>query len=424
MSRLPLEGVRVADLTVVWSGPGATMLLGDLGAEVIRIEGLYRTSRQVSANLTRADLASRPYAANAYPQGEPGDRPYDRSAVFNCQARNKLSVTMCLETPEGRQAFLDLIAKSDVFVENNAKRVLGKLRIEPEQLREVNNRLIVARMPPLGLEGSKSDYIGYGPNFNALVGIQAMNGYEGEDPTTAGDNYQMDEASPAGLAFAVLAALWHRDITGQGSVIEFPQAENLMQEIGEYFLDYQMNRRTPKVLGNSDPVLWQDLFPTSDRDGWVAIAVRHDDDWEALGSVVGAVAWHELGRTAWGRKANADALKRGLAEWTKLRSAGEIVSRLQAKRVPAGQVMGELDLLEDTHLARRKWFCERTHPSVGTHCYPGHPWRAEGFDLAWGRPLPSFGEDNEYVYKEILGYTDERFDDLVDRGLVGSEQRA
>ena len=93
----------------------------------------------------------------------------------------------------------------------------------------------------MGMTGPMSRYLGYGPNFNALVGIAAMDGYEGETPDTAGENYHMDEAAPAGLAFAVLAALWDRERTGRGGLVEFPQAECVMAEVGEFVLDYQMN---------------------------------------------------------------------------------------------------------------------------------------------------------------------------------------
>jgi crotonobetainyl-CoA:carnitine CoA-transferase CaiB-like acyl-CoA transferase len=419
----PLEGIRVVDLTVVWSGPGGTTLLGDLGAEVIRPEGVRRTARQVSAKAA-ARVAGREYAFRVFPDGDPGERPYDRSAIFNWHARNKLSVAMSLEEPEGHEAFLRLIERSDVFVENNSKSVLPKLGIDYDTLAAVNPRLIVVRMPPLGLTGPMSDYLGYGPNFNSLIGIQAMDGYEGGDPTTAGDNYHMDEAAPAGLAFAVMAALWDRERTGLGQMIEFPQAENVMQEIGEYFLDYQMNNRIPAPIGNSDPVMLQDVLPTAEDNVWVAVSIRDDRDWAALEKVTGSQAWLDAGRTAVQRQRNAAELKAALAAFTSALTAGEVVARLQDAGIPAGEVMSETRLLSDPHLAERHWFQTRSHPSVGSYPYPGHPWRAAGLELAWGRPLPGFGQDNEYVYKEVLGYSDEQYDDLVTRGLVGDAQLA
>jgi crotonobetainyl-CoA:carnitine CoA-transferase CaiB-like acyl-CoA transferase len=422
---LPLSGIRVVDLTVAWAGPGATTLLGDLGAEVIRVEGIYRQSREVSAKVTKEAVTGLRYSYNAftYANADPGDRPYDRSSNFNWHARNKLSVSMCLETPEGKDAFMRLIQKSDVFVENNSKAVLEKLGIDWDTLHAANPRLIVARAPALGLTGQMSHYLGYGPNFNALVGIQAMDGYADCDPTVAGANYHMDEATPGGLAFAVLAALWDRDRSGCGQLIEFAQAENMMVELGEYFLDYQMNGRTPPRLGNGDPYLLQDVFPTVERDVWVTISIRGDHDWNALADAVGSVAWIDKGKTALERKANSSELKHGIAEWTRVRTAAETVSCLQRSHVPAMEVMSEVRLLEDVHLSARGWFQERSHPEVGTFKYIGHPWRADGINLAWGRPVPSFGEDNNYVYKQILEYSDAEIADLTERGLIATEQK-
>lgn len=423
---LPLAGVRVVDLTIAWSGPGATMLLGDLGAEVIRVEGIYRQSREISAKVTKEAVAGLRYGYNAltYADADPGERPYDRNANFNWHARNKLSVSMCLETAEGRDAFMRLIRKSDVFVENNSKSVLEKLGIDWSTLHAANPRLIVARAPALGLTGPMSHYLGYGPNFNALVGIQAMDGYPDRDLAEAGSNYHMDEATPGGLAFAVLAALWDRETTGRGQLLEFAQVENMMVELGEYFLDHQMNGRAPSRLGNGDPYLLQDVFPTVARDVWVAISVRGDRDWDALTNVVGQAAWIDKGKTALDRKANSLELKGGIAEWTRGKSAAEIVCSLQQRHVPAMEVMSEVRLLDDPHLLDHKWFQERSHPAIGTFKYPGHPWRADTFDQAWGRPVPSFGEDNDYVYRQILEYSDAEIESLTKRGLIASEQKA
>jgi len=201
----PLAGVRIVDLTVVWAGAGGTALLGDLGAEVIRIEGNNRISRHDSARSTKESLSASDYRTALFPDREPQPRPYDRSAQFNWHSRNKLAACGNLETPEGRRAILELIKISDVFMENHGPGVMEKLGLGHEELLALNPRLIIARMPPMGLAGPMSSYLGYGPNFNSLVGIAAMDGYEGETPETAGDNYHMDEATPGGVAFAVLS---------------------------------------------------------------------------------------------------------------------------------------------------------------------------------------------------------------------------
>lgn len=422
--RLPLAGIRIVDLTVVWSGPGGTALLGDLGAEIIRIEGSNRLSRQATAKMTKELAATTGYHAATYPDQDPGERPYERSALFNWHARNKLAACMNLETPEGRQAALELIAISDVLIENNSRGTIEKLGLVPADLLAMNPRLIVAQMPAMGSTGPMRDYIGFGPNFNSLVGIAVMDGYEGETPDTAGENYHMDEASPPGIAFAVMVALWDRERTGHGQIIEYPQAEALMPDIGEFFLDNQVNHRNPPVLGNTDPHFLQDVFLSSDEQRWVAISVRDDRDWAALSSVIGSGSWLADGATAELRAANSRALRDHISAWVAEHPTADIVEALQSVGVPAGEVMSETRLLEDEHLRARDWFKLRTHPSPGTHRYPGGPWTATGFDQVWGRQLPGFGEDNEYVYKTLLKYSDERFDDLLARGIISYEQTA
>jgi crotonobetainyl-CoA:carnitine CoA-transferase CaiB-like acyl-CoA transferase len=423
MSR-PLEGIRIVDLTVVWSGPGATALLGDLGAEVIRLEGNNRMSRQVSAKVTRETIRATGYHGGTYPGRNPEPRPYDRTALFAWHARNKLAACCNLETPEGHRTALDLIAISDVLVENNSNGTLEKLGLGHERLLELNPRMIVARMPPMGMSGPMSGYLGYGPNFNSLVGIAAMDGYEGEPPDTAGENYHMDEAAPAGLAFAVLAALWDRERTGVGGLVEFPQAENVMAEVGEFVLDHQMNHRNPPVLGNADPHLLQDAFESAERDRWVVISVRHDTDWAALTEVLGRPDWAILGADVEGRRRHSRALRARISDWVRRHPARRVVELMQAAGVPAGEVMTEDRLLVDEHLAARNWFAERSHPAVGTFRFPGQPFRAEGFETVFGRPLPGFGEDNDYVYRELLGYSEQRYRELRERGLVTDEQLA
>ncbi|MER7006072.1 CoA transferase [Dactylosporangium sp. NPDC000555] len=418
----PLDGIRVVDLTVAWSGPGATALLGDLGAEVIRIEGSNRASRQASAKLTPESVRKLGWPANNFPDHDPGARPYDRSAVFNWHARNKLSANVNLESPEGREAARGLLALSDVFVENNAAGTLEKLGLGHEELLELNPRLIVVRMAAFGLSGPQSGFRGYGPNFNALVGIAAMDGYPGEGSDSAGDNNHMDEGSPAGVAFAVMCALLDREQTGLGGLIEFAQAEHEMQEIGEYLIDWQVNARVPDTLGNGDVHFFQDVFPAKEDDRWVAITVRSDREWAALGSLLGTDFTELVAEGRW--RSNADALREMIGAWTAPRCTDDIVEALQGLCIPAGEVMTEQRVLQDPQLEARDWFKVRSHPNVGTHRYPGHPWRVEGgFELRYGRPVPGFGEDNEYVYKTLLGYSDEQYDALVEAGVVTDRQR-
>jgi len=428
MARLPLEGIRIVDLTVVWAGPGVTMHLGDLGAEVIRVESIFHfapSTRGMLPYITKEQAQAVGYLAALYPDKDPGERPYNRAAAFNCNGRNKLSVTMPLERPEGREAFLELARVSDVFIENNAVRLLDRLDLTWDVLHEVNPRLIVLRMPALGLTGPFKDYLGFGTNFNALTGIVAMDGYHDSDPSSGTDNLMMDEISPTNAALAVLAALYARERDGQGRHVEYCQAEGVAQTVGEYILDNQMNGRVPPLVGNRHPVIFQGVYPCAGDDRWIAVSVRDDRDWAALKWVMGNPDWAEDPRFAdlVGRLAHQDEIDAGIAAYTSLHDQAVTFTRLQDASVPAGPVLPPSLVHEDPQVRERGWYIPFTHPETGTHDYPGFAWRASGMELAAGRAAPRVGEDNEYVYKEILGYPEERYQALLDAGLIGTELR-
>lgn len=429
MADLPLQGIRVIDITVVWAGPGCTSLLGDLGAEVIRIEDVHHfpnSTRGLAPHLSREQAAGAGYIGGAYPDSDPGAQPYNRHAMFNSHGRNKKSVTMNLRDPQGREAFLSLVKASDVLVENNSLRVIRNLDIDFDVLHDVNPRLVMLRMPPLGLSGPFSEFVGYGPNFNALTGIVAMSGYRNTDPSTAGDNYHMDEvAGPAG-AFAVMAALRRRRRTGVGELIELAQSENVAQDVGEYVLDTQMNGgRTPELIGNADPVMVQAVFPTAGQDRWIAVSLRDDEDWRAFVDVLGHPAWCDEERfaTVVSRRENEAELE-GLVEGlTRGMDAYELFHLLQARGVLAGPVSTESMVNGDPHWSARGYFRPLARDDLGVYLHPGHPWRASALELAWNRAAPRLGEDNEYVYKELLGISDEAYDAMVARGDIGVEYR-
>ncbi|MBE3556742.1 MAG: CoA transferase [Firmicutes bacterium] len=318
---LPLEGIRVTDLAVVWSGPMAATLLADLGAEVIHLENLRHPptlTRGVLLRPTREQSLLLGPLGSGYPDHEPGQRPWNRTAMFNAHGRNKRCATVDLTQASGHEIFLRLIEKSDVFIENNARTTLEHLGLDATVLFEVNPRLILLRMPPLGLEGPFAAYRGFGPTFNSLAGVTAMGGYHDADLTSQGDNYHMDEAAAPAAAFAVMAGLWRREQSGTGQLIEFPQVENLIQQLGEYLIAFQLTAEEPPLYGNRDPYLVQGVYPCPGSDRWIAISLRDDADWAALKRAMGAPAWAEMEifSTHLLRMHNQNALDERIAAWT------------------------------------------------------------------------------------------------------------
>ncbi len=251
--RLPLEGVRVIDLTVVWAGPSATMHLADLGAEVIRVDNPYvfpPATRGASPRPPADLLIDFGPLGGGYPNLDVSGRPWNTQSMWCAQARNKRSCTLDIRTPDGLEAFWRLVDASDLLVENNSVSTLDKLGIGWEALHARNPRLVCLRMPPMSLHGPYASYVGFGASFEALCGLTQLRGYRDGDPTTTSPAFHMDPASGATAAFAAMCALRRRDANGRGELVEFAQGENMMHHIGEYFIDADRTGRTHHPGGN------------------------------------------------------------------------------------------------------------------------------------------------------------------------------
>lgn len=423
---LPLDGIRVLDMTVVWAGPYTTCILGDLGAEIIRVD-----NPSVFPSATRGVLPRPPKEIIAdiggifggYPDGEPGERPWNRVALFNAHARNKKSVTLDLRKDAGREVFLRLVDQCDVMVENNSVDLLDKLGIDWETLHRRNPRLVLVRMPSVGLAGPYRNYLGFGVNFEGLCGLTAIRGYEDVDPSEGETVFHMDAASGSAGAFAVLMALHRRNSTGVGEMIELSQSENMLNHIGELLIDADRTGSTHGPQGNRHHLMApQGCYRCRGDDAWVVISITDDGQWAEFGAAAGHPAWATDQRfaTAAGRREHHDELDELIGRWTADHTPNEIFIRCQEHGVPASPVLHELDALSDPHLLARDMFHENGNDELGTHLYPGHLWHWDGPDLAWG-PIPVLGGDNEAVLKGLLGLSDEEYDDLASDGHLSRD---
>ncbi len=217
MSKLPLEGIRVLEMTVVWAGPYCTSFLADLGAEVIRVETLASfapLTRGVRAHPTQANLQTQPVFMGGYPDRQPGDRPWNRCPIFNPHARNKRSMTLDLSQPKGLEIFKDLARVSDVFVENNVVERMDELGIDYAMLKKLKEDIIMLRMPAYGTTGPYRNYRALGVHIEGVIGHTLLRGYTDMDPSANTAVYMADAAGGSHGAFAVLAALHHRRRTG------------------------------------------------------------------------------------------------------------------------------------------------------------------------------------------------------------------
>lgn len=409
---LPLAGIRVLDLTVVWSGPYATMLLADLGAEVIRVDNPWVFPTVTRGNVPRPvpeALRGLGPLTGCYPDFDPGERPWNRAGNFIVHARSKLSCTLDLRRPLGQETFLRLVEQSDVVVENNSIDVMDKLGLGRDVLFARNPRLIVVRMPSMGLDGPYRNHVGFGFHLEALAGSGSLWGYRDGDRSLNNPVFPMDPASGTVAAAATLAALRQRDASGAGAFVEIPQVEVVLQYVGEELIHAARTRTSELPRGNRHPSFApQGAYPCRGEDRWVVLSVPDDRAWDGLRRALGEPAWASDPRfaAAAGRAALHDELDEQLTAWTTGLDADDAFRRLQAQGVPAGPVYDETGRCTDEHLLAVGAFRVNGSADVDPTLVVDHLWRWDGPPLAWG-PFSRLGVENDHVYRDVLGLDDD-----------------
>ena len=412
---LPLEGVRSLELAEIWAGPYCGVLMGDLGAEVIKVESMQRIARG----------PVRPPAGSAgYPDADPGERPWNRSANFNGLNRNKAGLTLDLGTPLGAKAFKELVSVSDVVVSNYAYGVLTeKFGLDYETLRRVKPDIVMLLMPGFGNTGPYRRYRSMGMTIDALSGHSALRGYPDQDLSTLSLVHHPDAVGGATAAFAVCAALHRRNRTGQGQFIDMSQSEAFIPHMGEAVLEYGMTGRQRERRGNRHPEMApHGVYPCEGEDRWVAIAVRSDSEWRAACAAMDTPNLAEDPRFTRldARLSNHDELGDAIARWTSGLDRYEAARRLQDAGVPAAPVLDcGADAYDDPHLQARDYFQQVTHPEAGTYLLSGPMWKLSGQDEPRHDPAPGLGEHNSYVLRDLLGVTDAAYAELEHELVIG-----
>jgi crotonobetainyl-CoA:carnitine CoA-transferase CaiB-like acyl-CoA transferase len=401
---LSLEGVRVADFSWVWAGPFCALQLAHLGAEVIKIE-----------SHTHLDLARRlPF----YPKDmEPG---VNRCALFNQWGQGKKSVLLNLTTPKGVAIAKELIAKSDVVLQNFATGVMDALGLGYEELKRIKPDIIMASISGYGQTGPQRKYMAYGPAIPPLTGLSSITGYEEGPPQEVGMAYG-DPTSGIHAAAAICAALAARQRTGHGQYIDVSLWEAVAALVPEGWMDYAMNGTQPPRRGNRDS--WMaphNCFRCTGEDEWVTIACGADDEWRALCQAIGQPRLADDARfcTMPARKANEEALEHLLSAWTTTRDKWEVTYTLQAVGVAAFPSMSGKDLIEDLHLNAREFFTRLSHPEVGVRTHMGMPWLLTQGPNGVRTPAPLLGQHTDEVMHEVLGYTDQEIAALKDERVL------
>lgn len=377
----PLAGVRVVALTKVWAGPYAGKLLAFLGAEVIKVE-----------------TAANPEEMRAYGGTDINHAPYFLS--INPEI---LSVDWDIKSPDGMTRLRDLIAHSDIVINNLRPQAMERQGLGYQQLRLIKPDIISVSIKMWGNDGPFADQTGYAPCFAALAGLACAVGYPGGPPLGASMRYG-DSTVGAAAAFAAVAALLHRELTGQGQFVDVSAVETLSSMIGDCLLENSLTGRPLDPDGNRHPDMSpHGCYPCSGGD-WISLAVSDEEEWQALCDVLGATALAGDTRfaTPGQRRRHADALDAGLARFTEDRDAGELAQRLRRAGVPAAKSATSLDVISDQLLWEREFYRFVTDRREGQRPILGPPWRMSHASAQIADGAPDLGADNDYVMHEIL----------------------
>jgi crotonobetainyl-CoA:carnitine CoA-transferase CaiB-like acyl-CoA transferase len=417
--RGPLAGVRVADFCWMGVGSVATRLLGDFGAEVIKIEDRTRIDMPRRLPLYKGEVRS-------YGEEVPNPDP-NKGGLFNNYCRNKLGVTINLRTDRGRRLAEQLIGVSSVVTENFAPGVMERWGLTYERLRELVPDVIFARMSGYGHSGPHEHYRSYGPVVQAASGLSYIAGLPGREPSGWGLSY-MDNMAAYYNSAAILLAIWNRRRTGLGTEIDVAAVEVGVGLLGPILLDVTVNghttRRPDYPTGNRlehPHAAPHGIYPCRGDDRWVAIAVFDDGEWCALVEALDTPDWAGDRRFSdqEARFAHQDDLDALLAAWTADKDPHWVMAHLQSFGVRAGAVQNPQDLNEvDPQLSHRRTFFEMDHPVIGTARFEGFPALMSGAGPDHWRSAPLVGEDNDYVFGHLLGIDEEERAQLREEGVI------
>jgi crotonobetainyl-CoA:carnitine CoA-transferase CaiB-like acyl-CoA transferase len=401
---LPLSNIRILDFTAFLAGPMCTQYLASLGADVVKVESTQRPDPMRFS--VRVDASV--------------DHWYEQGAIFQSANLNKRSVTLDLSDARGRDLALRLAARSDVVVENFTPRVMEQFDLSYDDLRGVNPRIIMVRMPGFGLEGPWRDRPGFAASMEQVSGLAWITGYTDGLPSIPGI---CDPLAGMHAAFAVLTALEHRTRTGEGQLIELAMIDLAANLVVEQVLEHSVYGNLMARQGNHQPGGGhQGVYACLEPDQWIALRIPSDEAWRGLRKAVGSSDWSLDTRldTVTGRSDCADLLDAGLASWIAGQSQKEALATLRAAGVDAEAVIHAYDVDLDEQMNARGYWEEVTHPIVGPKRFPGWPMRYASRTSPWFRkPAPLLGQHNDEVL-ESLGVTKDELAVLAAEGIIGT----
>ncbi|WP_392561098.1 CaiB/BaiF CoA-transferase family protein [Orbus sturtevantii] len=385
----PMEGVRILDFTHVISGPFSTMLLADMGAEVIKIE--------------------KPGEGEFY-RAEGTKNEAGVSIVYPNYNRNKKGITLNIKSSKAVELLKKMVAKADVFVENQRPGLLASIGLGYEDLKAINPKIIYASISGFGQDGPYARKPAFDMTIAAISGLMSVNGIEGTVPTKTGAAFS-DFISGIYAALGIVAALRKRDKTGEGSYVDVGMFDSILSVLDDFIPKYKVTGKEPTRFGNRRagfaPV---NVFPVKNGE-YVYIAGSFQKQWEALASLIGReeLITDPRFKDNTGRKQHEALLESIVEEWSLTKTSQDAVIELEKAGIPCAPVKGIGDLFKDEHIQARNSIIECDYPGIGKYAMAANPIRISNYQQPVER-APMLGEHNESILNELLGYT---ADDIV-----------
>ena len=407
---LPLKGLRIIDLTMGWAGPTATRQMGDLGADVIKVESCQYP------DWFRGTDPRGPY----HPE-----RTYEKNYWFQMMNRNKSGITLDLTNPKGLALLKRLLADADAVIDNYAADVLPRLGLGADAMHAINPRLVVVTMPAFGMRGAWSGVRAYGSTLEQASGLPSVTGRDGDPPTMLHAALG-DPVGGVSAAASLMLGLVEQRRTGKGQHIDLSATEALLPLVAPSIIEQSATGKSSPRTGNRHPrFVPNGCFPCLGEDQWVTLAIQTDAQWQAL-----CVAMHRDDltadtalATADGRRKEEDRIEVAIRQWTTTVRPDLAMVTLQAAGIAAGTARLPVDLAGDPHLLSIGHWQAVSRPFMGPHLLPSVAYREGDSKMPYAitRLAPTLGQHNAKVLTELLGLSDDDIAALRAEGIIGDK---
>ena len=416
INNYPLKNIRILELTEVWAGPMGNSLMGDLGAEIIKIESYPRAPITSPHDVISA---RRGLVENELSQ----ERPWDGYASHNMANRNKKGLSIDLKTEMGKKTLFELVKCSDVVIEGYSAGTMENLGISYKTLKQYRPDLIMVSMPGWGVDGPYQKYVTLGSGLDAFTGHWLLRTPPDTEPTETMSIYHTDAIAALNLVVSVCMALFHRDIQGTGQSIDLSQAETFIPHLTKYLMEYSMNSKNPTQIGNRHPSRApQGVYKSKGDNQWIAISIRNDVDWGNLCTLFESndLLHNSLYKNALERIKYHDEIDEILNNWTVQYDKFELMHLLQKHFIPSAAIMNEREIVYNEHLTSRDYFIKIDHPIAGEHSYPKNIWEFRDIQEPLFKRANIYGEHNEEILNSILGINQEDIAKMWNKKIIGN----